>query len=82
MAARILIVDDHEMVRRGPTVQGMSEQHPGPQRQRDGDGVSLVVPDKGKGISAEKLSEIQPQGWMTVAFVKTASPLVYANSYR
>jgi hypothetical protein len=57
MAARILIVDDHEMVRLGPTRAGMSE-HPPPQRQRDGHGVSLVVPDRGKGISAAKLSEI------------------------
>jgi two-component system NarL family sensor kinase len=29
---------------------------------RDCDGVLLVVQDKGKGISAEKLSEIQSQG--------------------
>jgi two-component system NarL family sensor kinase len=29
---------------------------------RESDGVTLVVQDKGKGISAEKLSEIQSQG--------------------
>ena len=29
---------------------------------RDGDGVSLEVQDRGRGISAEKLSEIQSQG--------------------